>query len=121
MRNIVVYELLSLDGVAEEPGDWLFDVEEEIFANLGQMIGAQDAVVLGRGTYDYWVDYWPASDVEPFASFINGTTKHVATSSPLSRPWANTVAVNRSLVEYVTDLSSSPAVTSACTAASASR
>ena len=25
MRNLVLYELVSVDGVAEEPGDWLFD------------------------------------------------------------------------------------------------
>ena len=104
MRNIVVYELLSLDGVAEEPGDWFFDVDEETLANLGRVIAGQDAVLLGRGTYDYWVDYWPTSDVEPFASFINATTKHVVTSSPLSRPWANSVTVAGSLTEYVADL-----------------
>ena len=52
----------------------------------------QTDVLLGRGTYDYWVDYWPTSDVEPFASFINATRKHVATSSDLTGDWENTVA-----------------------------
>jgi dihydrofolate reductase len=108
VRSVVLYELLSLDGVAEEPGDWLFDVDEEIFTNLGQVIERQDAVLLGRGTYDYWVDYWPTSAVEPFASFINATMKYVFTSSPLSRPWANSVAVDRSIHEYVTDLKHQP-------------
>lgn len=32
-------------------------------------------MLLGRGTYDYWVGYWPTSDVEPFASFINGVSE----------------------------------------------
>ena len=81
MRKVVLYQLLSLDGVAEEPGDWFFDNGPEMFANLGRVIGSQDDILLGRGTYDYWVGFWPTSDVEPFASFINGTPKHVVMSS----------------------------------------
>ncbi len=104
MRQLVLYSLISLDGVAEEPGNWLFDAGDELFSNLGRIIEAQDDIILGRGTYDYWVDYWPTSDVEPFATFINRTTKHVVTSSPLATPWANTVSVETPLVGYVRDL-----------------
>ncbi len=71
MRNVVLYQLLSLDGVAEEPGDWMFDTDRAIFDNLGAIIEKQDAILLGRTTYDYWVGYWPTSDIEPFATFIN--------------------------------------------------
>ena len=104
MRQVVLYQLLSLDGVAEEPGNWVFHVDEEVFAHLGQVIGRQDDVLLGRGTYDYWADYWPTSDVEPFAGFINGTPKHVVTSSPLTRPWANTSVVAGPVPEHVAAL-----------------
>ena len=104
MRDVVLYTLLSLDGVAEEPGDWLFDVDEEVFAHLGRVIGRQDDVLLGRGTYDYWSGYWPTSDVEPFASFINGTPKHVVTSTPLTGSWPNTTAVHRPAAEHVAGL-----------------
>jgi hypothetical protein len=54
-RKVVLYMLLSMDGVAEEPGDWLFDADEGLVDNLGRVIRTQDAVLLGRGTYDYWV------------------------------------------------------------------
>ncbi|WP_222264593.1 dihydrofolate reductase family protein [Modestobacter marinus] len=101
MRELVTYHLVSLDGVAEEPGNWVFDVDEEVFAHLGAVIARQDTVLLGRGTYDYWAGYWPGSDVEPFATFINGTPKHVVTSRPLAPPWANSVVVDRSVVEHV--------------------
>lgn len=104
MRKVVLYQLLSLDGVAEEPGDWLFDSDEAIFANLAEVIRGQDAVLLGRKTYEYWVDYWPTSDVEPFASFINQTPKHVFASSPPSQPWANSTVVTSPAVEYVIGL-----------------
>ena len=104
MRPVVLYQLLSVDGVAEEPSDWVFDVDEEVFANLGRVIERQDDVLLGRGTYDYWAGYWPTSDVQPFASFINGTPKHVLTSTPLTQPWANSTAVHGPAVEHVSAL-----------------
>lgn len=104
MRKLVAYELLSLDGVAEEPGDWMFDVGEEVFGNLAEVIEGQDAILLGRRTYDYWAGYWPTSDVQPFADFVNSTTKHVFTSTPLEPSWPNAVAVQQPLAEYVTGL-----------------
>jgi dihydrofolate reductase len=104
MRRVVLYQLLSLDGVAEEPGDWMFDVDQDVFDNLGRIIATQDAVLLGRNTYDYWVDFWPTSDVEPFASFINNTQKHVFTSRDLTGAWANTTLVKDPAVDYVTGL-----------------
>jgi dihydrofolate reductase len=104
MRRVVLYQLLSLDGVAEEPGDWMFDIDQDVFDNLGNIIATQDAILLGRNTYDYWVDYWPTSDVEPFASFINNTQKHVFTSRDLTGEWANTTVVKDPAVDYVTSL-----------------
>jgi dihydrofolate reductase len=104
VRKVVLYALMSLDGVAEEPGDWMFDVDADIFDNLGEVISRQSDVLLGRGTYDYWVDYWPTSDVEPFAGFINGTPKHVFTSTPLTGDWPGTTAVRSPAADYVEGL-----------------
>ena len=103
-RSVVVYMLLSLDGVAEEPGDWFFDGGDEVFANLSEVIATQTDVVMGRTTYDYWVDYWPTSDVEPFASFINTTPKHVATSSPLTGTWSNAIPISGSVEDRISEL-----------------
>jgi dihydrofolate reductase len=108
MRDVVLYELLSLDGVAEEPGDWMFEVDREVFENLGRIIHQQTDVLLGRKTYDYWVDYWPTSDVEPFASFINGTQKHVFSSNVPPSDWAKSTVVRSSAVPYVTGLKRQP-------------
>ena len=108
MRNVVLYQLTSLDGVAEEPGDWLLDSDEAIFDNLGRVIRGQDAVLLGRKTYEYWVDYWPTSDVEPFATFINGTEKHVFTSGALTGEWANSTPVKDPAADYVAALKQGP-------------
>jgi dihydrofolate reductase len=104
MRKIVVYELLSLDGVAEDPDRFFADWDDAMDANLAAVIATQDAVILGRRTYDEWAPFWPSSEIQPFADFINEVTKHVATSTPLDRDWANATALDGELVEFVRDL-----------------
>jgi dihydrofolate reductase len=107
VRKIVVYELLSLDGVAEAP-DTFFGWDDAVDAKLAAEISKQDAVILGRRTYTEWAGFWPSSEIEPFATFINGVTKYVATSTPLDRDWANTTAIDGGLVEFVRDLKHQP-------------
>ena len=102
--KVVVYELLSLDGVAEAPDDFIADWDAAMDANLAAVIATQDTVILGRRSYDEWAQYWPGSQIEPFATFINGVTKHVATSTPLDQDWANATAIEGDLVEFVRDL-----------------
>lgn len=89
MRNVVLYHLMSLDSIAYENSDWLADDGPQLLAYLGRVIESQDDILLGRGKYDYWAGHWPKSDFEPFASFINGTRKHVVTSTALTQEWAN--------------------------------
>jgi len=108
IRKVVAYELLSLDGVAESPDEFIADWDASMDANLGEVIASQDAVILGRRSYDEWAGYWPSSDVEPFATFINGVAKYVATSTPLDQDWANTATIDGDLVEFVRDLKNQP-------------
>jgi len=104
VRKIVVYELLSLDGVAEDPDRFFTDWDDAMEANLAAVIATQDAVILGRRSYTEWAAFWPSSQIEPFATFINGVTKHVATSTPLDRGWANASSIDGGLVDFVRDL-----------------
>ena len=68
------------------------------------MIEKQDTVLLGRGTYDYWVDFWPTATMEPFATFINGTPKRVFTSTTPAADWAASTFVSESATDDVTEL-----------------
>jgi dihydrofolate reductase len=108
MRKIVVYELLSLDGVAEDPDSFLGDWDEAMDANLAEVIGTQDAVILGRRSYEEWARFWPSSEIEPFATFINGVAKHVATSAPLDRGWAKATAIDGGLVAWAQEMKGEP-------------
>jgi dihydrofolate reductase len=107
VRKIVVYELLSLDGVAEAP-DKFFEWDDTVIRGLAATIQTQDAVLFGRRTYTEWAQFWPNSEIEPFATFINGVTKYVATSTPLDLEWANTKVIEGGLVEFVRDLKQQP-------------
>ena len=104
MRKVVAYEFLSLDGVAEQPDEFITEFDDAMRDNLGRVIGTQDAVLLGRRTYDDWAEFWPASDIEPFASFINGVEKYVVSSTTPEATWANCRVVDGGLVEFVTEL-----------------
>jgi dihydrofolate reductase len=97
---------MSLDGVAERPDSFFTDWDDAMDANLAAVIEAQDVVILGRRSYEEWAQYWPGSETQPFAAFINTVAKHVATSSPLDLDWANATAVDGELVEFVRDLKS---------------
>ena len=107
MRKVVVYELVSADGVAEAP-ETFFGWDDALDAKLAADISTQDAVVLGRRTYAEWANFWPSSEIEPFATFINGVVKHVATSTPLDRDWANATTIDGDLVEFVRELTGRP-------------
>ena len=104
MRKVVVYELLSLDGVAEEPDEFINDFDDVMKENLGRVVATQDSVLLGRRTYDDWARFWPTSDIEPFASFINGVEKFVATSTTPDQTWEKTTVIDGGLAEFVSEL-----------------
>ncbi|HEY7464522.1 MAG TPA: dihydrofolate reductase family protein [Candidatus Limnocylindria bacterium] len=107
MRKVVVFELLSLEGVAEAP-ETFFGWDDALDAKLGAVISTQDTVILGRRTYAEWAKFWPSSDVEPFATFINRVPKLIVTSSPLDASWDNTTEIRDDLVSFVRDLRRQP-------------
>jgi dihydrofolate reductase len=106
MRKVVLYELLSVDGVAEDPDQFFFEFDDVMQKNLRRVISDQDVVLLGRRTYDEWAEFWPGSDIQPFASFINGVRKYVVTSSQPARPWENSAVADAPVAEFVAKLKS---------------
>ncbi|GAA1980222.1 dihydrofolate reductase family protein [Catenulispora subtropica] len=107
MRKVVLSQFLSLDGVAEEADKFLSGWDDVVDAYGENTIATQDAVIMGRRSYDEFVDFWPNSEIEPFATFINTTPKYVATSTPLDRSWNNATVIEGGLVEFVRDLKNS--------------
>lgn len=107
-RKVVAAYFLSLDGVAEAPNTFLTAWDDETDASGANLIATQDAVVLGRRSYDDWAAFWPKSEIEPFASFINAVPKYVATSTPLEAEWANSHVIEGEVVDFVRHLKDQP-------------
>lgn len=110
MPDLVLYTLVSLDGATEDPhryfpetgdrpGAPVFD--DDLARHEEAMLARQGAVLLGRRTYDQWSRYWPTSDEQPFADFINTIPKYVVTSTPLTGEWENARPISGSLVDVV--------------------
>ena len=108
-RRVVVYELMSLDGFADDPGEgeWFRDADENLLHFLAETISSQDTVLLGRRTYEKWAPYWPTATMQPFADFINTTPKVVFSSTSLSSSWAGTIP-SSDAASMVADLKKGP-------------
>jgi dihydrofolate reductase len=105
MRKVTAGLFSTIDGVVEAPDQWQTAFDEEMGAALNRMLEEQDAVLLGRVTFTEWAGYWPTSTDEPFASWINGTTKYVASTTLDSvDQWANSTLIPGSVADFVADL-----------------
>lgn len=114
MRKVVLYTLTSLDGAVDDPGRYFPDTDptvpgapvfDPVMVDLeARLIGNQDAVLLGRNMFDEWSRYWPTSDEQPFADFINSVKKYVLTSRPLTNSWGDAEPVAGPVADVVRDL-----------------
>jgi dihydrofolate reductase len=115
MRTLVVNTFMSLDGVMQSPGGpdedptggfkyggWgvnYFDDEM-----MGQMSDAAPyELLLGRGTYEIFAAHWPY-DEGPIADQLNGTRKHVASTTLERAEWNNSTVIPGDVAEYVAGL-----------------
>ena len=90
MRKVVAGLFMTLDGVVESPGTWQEHFDEDMGEAMMEQLTSQDAVLLGRVTYQEWASYWPTATDEPFASFINSTPKYVfSTTLDSVEEWQN--------------------------------
>ena len=102
MRDLIVSEFVTLDGVMEAPGGehthphtgWVFDYmgpEQEQY-KLDETMEAE-SLLLGRVTYEGFAAAWPERSGQ-FADKFNSMPKHVV-SSTLSEPlaWNNSTVL----------------------------
>jgi dihydrofolate reductase len=97
MRNLVVTENISLDGVIAPMEGW-FDPgaqDEDLVAVSAEHRKAADALVLGRVTYEEFAGYWPAQtdDRTGISDYLNGVAKYVVSTSLDHADWVNTTVL----------------------------
>lgn len=94
MRKLTSFLFMSLDGVVEAPHVFVRpELYEEFPALIGETIAEQDAVLMGRTTYAEWAPYWPGSDIQPFAGFINRVPKFVVSKTLATVDWAGSTVL----------------------------
>jgi len=108
VRKLISYLFISVDGVVETPNRFL---REDLYQDLDPLddtIAEQDAVLLGRKTYEEWSNFWPSSNIEPFATFINNTPKYVASKTLNSLGWSQSSLLSGDLRDEVMALKNKP-------------
>jgi dihydrofolate reductase len=120
MGKLVVTEFVTLDGVAQAPGEpdedrdggfthggWQAPLlDEESGGVMFERASSMDALLLGRRTYEIFAAYWPkAPDEIPFTGLLNRVPKYVA-SRTLAGPlaWQGSTLVDGDLAEGVRDV-----------------
>ncbi len=95
MGSIKAGLFISLDGVTEAPDTWQFGYfNEEMGNTVGSLMASNDAILLGRRTYDEFADYWPNADAsDPMTKQMNSTPKYVVSNTLTKADWENTTVV----------------------------
>jgi dihydrofolate reductase len=109
MRKVASGLFMTLDGVVESPEKWQFDYfDEDMMAIMSTHLQDEDAVLMGRVTYQLWEPYWPASNDEPYASHINSIPKYVVSSTLDRVDWNNSTLINGNLAGEIAKLKQGP-------------
>jgi dihydrofolate reductase len=112
MRKIRIFEHISLDGVIEHDGDYEYGGWTASYRTIdGQAIlleayGPGFDLLLGRRTYDSWLNFWPNAGDFPMANGINSATKYVATHRADSLTWGPVKDLGEDILEGLRNLKS---------------
>jgi dihydrofolate reductase len=119
VRRVIVSELVSLDGVIEDPR-WTFRfMSEERERFKFDELAASDALLLGRVTYEGFAAAWPnmmeqyegprRTELQEYTDMMNGYPKYVV-SRTLEEPlgWNNSTLIKGDVAEGVSRLKELP-------------
>jgi len=123
MRNLIVHEFISLDGVVQAPGgkdedrDGGFDHggwtipywHDDIGIAFFQAMQNVDAFLLGRRTYVTHAEaFEPMKPGDPFGDLMNAPKKYVVSRTLKTPIWRNTTIIRDNPVEAVRSLKAQP-------------
>jgi len=114
MRKIVVFSMISLDGVMQAPGGpeedisggfkyggWTAPYADESFGEvIDKELSAPFDLLLGRKTYDIFAGYWP-KQTGAVADPFNKATKYVVSSGGVDLTWKESVLIGDDVVANI--------------------
>jgi dihydrofolate reductase len=122
MRNLIVINHVTLDGVMQAPGGpqedpsngfthggWAMPTGDEDSDGraIDELIARKFDLLLGRRTYDIWASYWPHHGDNPIGEVFNRVTKYVATHRPESLDWEHSQPLGGDVAAAVRELKAS--------------
>jgi dihydrofolate reductase len=110
MRKIVVSTQMTLNGVEENPQNWVFDyVNEEFMTYASDQLKAADALIMGRVTYEAFAEAWSSrAGADAYADRMNSLPKYVASRTVKDGLTWNSSLIGSDLVAEVTKLKQQP-------------
>ena len=124
MRELIVAEFITLDGVIQAPGGANEDTEggfqhggwtrpywhDDIGAHFFQAIMQADALLLGRKTWQiHGGAFEPMQTGDPFGDVMNGIAKYVVSTTLTSTSaWRNSTLISGNVAEAVRKLKLQP-------------
>jgi dihydrofolate reductase len=123
MREITVFNSVTLDGVTQAPGrpdedtrggfangGWAAPYMDEVMGRVAaEGMAGPGALLLGRRTYEDFHGFWPHQTDNPFTEVLDNTRKYVASTTlrePL--PWRNSTLLEGDAAEAVARLKEQP-------------
>ena len=110
MRNVVVTEYVTLDGIMEEPGMWSLPFFSDEAAKFKyDELFASDALLLGRVTYQGFASAWPTMEgTGDFGERMNSVAKYVVSATLDEATWNNSTIIKGNIAEAVIALKQQP-------------
>lgn len=105
MREVIVTEFLSLDGVMEDP-KWTFPYwNDEIARFKAEETTANDVLLLGRVTYEGFAAAWPQrTDEASGGRYFNSVRKYVVSNTLDKAEWNNSHIIKGDILTEITKL-----------------
>jgi dihydrofolate reductase len=117
MRELIVTENITLDGVIEATEGW-FDPagddaevdQSDIVAALREQREAADAFLVGRVTFEQMRGYWPqqTDDTTGITDYLNAVSKYVVSKTLQEPAWEHTTVLRGPLRDEIQALKSQP-------------
>ncbi|WP_216648813.1 dihydrofolate reductase family protein [Agromyces agglutinans] len=105
MGTVTISFEMTLDGVFDQMEHWFDENDPDLVRHSDALVFGADAVLLGRESYEFFREYWPAqTDDRGFAAHYNALPKFVASTSlegPLD--W-NATLIEGGVADTVRDL-----------------
>ncbi|OXM58700.1 dihydrofolate reductase [Amycolatopsis thailandensis] len=106
MRELIVTENCTIDGVIELTGDWFSPGGGDPDADMSDVLAAlreqrenADAFLTGRVTFEDMRGYWPkqTEDTTGISAYLNSVSKYVVSSTLTEPEWENTKVLSGEL------------------------